>query len=122
MTVTVENVHAGNVIKPVGVNEPIAQASVNTLTLLANSDMDARIWEALSYTISVITDSVDWTVFGANQSDFSDEVAVQAAASIAAGASGNYSIHVPVFGFYRVKIASTVADTPGTATLVGRVK
>ncbi|MHB8077435.1 hypothetical protein [Desulfosporosinus fructosivorans] len=63
-----------------------------------------------------------WTVFGANQADYSDEVVVQAAASVNAGANASYAVERAPYAYYRVKIRSTVADTPGGANLAGIAK
>lgn len=101
---------------------PDDQASVNALTVLAGSEIDARAWRSVAYTLQVITASVNWTVFGANESDYSDEVEVQAEAAVAANATGSFSDGEAPFGHYRAKIKSTVADTPGTATLRGLAK
>lgn len=98
---------------------PDAQASTNAYVVLAGSTLDARGWRSLSYTIAVATNAVTWESYGANASDFSDEVIVNAGASVAGGANSSYSVSPPPYAYYRVKIKSTVADTPGTATLRG---
>lgn len=101
---------------------PVAQASVNADTVLAGSELDARAWRSLAYSIKVATQTVDWTVFGANSSDYSDEVVVQAEASVLAAAAGSYSTTQAPFAYYRVKIHSNVGGVHGTATLVGVLK
>ena len=101
---------------------PVAQLSANADAVVVGSEIDARPWESLAYTIKVVTNAVTWTVFGANSADYSDETAVQAAASIGAGASGSYAVAQAPFAYYRVKIRSTVADTHGTATVCGIAK
>ena len=95
---------------------------VSTNSLVALAPIDTISWQSLSYTIAVITDSIDWTVYGANQADYSDEVVVQAEAAVAAAAAGSYAVAQAVYRYYRVKIKSTVAETPGTATVVGVAK
>ena len=101
---------------------PAAQASTNVDAVVVGSEVDARSWRSLAYTIKVITNAVTWTVFGANSADYSDEVVVQSAASVSAGSSGSYAVTQAPHAYYRVKIRSTVADTPGTATVVGIAK
>jgi len=99
---------------------PAALASTNSLVALAAIDIGS--WQSLAYTIKVATASVDWTVFGANAADYSDEVIVQAEAAVAAAGIGSYAVAQAPYRYYRVKIKSTVADTPGTATVVGIAK
>lgn len=107
-----------------GLAEPLAvtgsQASTNSL--VAMGAIDTGIAKSLVYTLSVITASVDWTVFGANASDYSDEVEVQAEAAVAAAGLGTYTTTQAIYRYYRAKIKSTVADTPGTATIRGVAK
>jgi len=101
---------------------PAAQDSVDALTVLAGSAMDARPWKSVCYTIHVTGNTVAWTVFGANASDYSDEVVVQAEAPVAANANGAYAVAQAPYGFYRVKIRSNAAGLPGTALLRGICK
>jgi len=101
---------------------PAAQASVNAETVLAGSEIDARMWRSIAYTIAIITAGVKWAVYGANAADYSDEQAVQALTNVAAAATGTYTVAQAPYAYYRVKIASNVADTPGAATLRGIAK
>ena len=101
---------------------PAAQASTNSYAVVTDSNGTARAWQSISYTIKVITNSVDWTVHGANISDFSDEVIVNAESSVAAGATDSYAVTQAAYSYYRVKIKSTVADNAGTATVTGVMK
>jgi hypothetical protein len=99
---------------------PAGLASTNSLVALGA--IDTGPWKSLAYTIKVATASIDWTVFGANAADYSDEVVVQAEAAVAAAGVGSYVVAQAPFRHYRIKIKSTVADTPGTATAVGIAK
>ena len=101
---------------------PAAQASVDAETVLAGSEIDARMWASLAYTIAVITAGVKWAVYGANAADYTDEQAVQALTNVAASATGAYTVAQAPYAYYRVKIASNVGGTPGTATLRGIAK
>lgn len=101
---------------------PAAQASTASDAVVSGSEMDIRMWKSISYTIKVITNAVTWTVFGANASDYSDEVIVQNAASVAADASGSYAVTQASYAYYRVKIRDTVGGSHGTATVVGLAK
>ena len=100
----------------------IEQASVNADTVVAGSEIDARPWASLSYTIAVATNGVTWTVFGANSADYSDEVAVNAPANVAAAAVSSYAVAQAPYAYYRVKILSTVPGSHGVATVAGLAK
>ena len=84
--------------------------------------MDVRPWRSLSYTIVVATQAVNWSVFGANASDFSDEVAVLAAATVVAGATSSYASTQFPYAYARVKVIDTVGGVHGTATVYGIAK
>lgn len=101
---------------------PAGQISANAETVLVGSEMDMRMWKSLGYTAKVATNAVTWVVYGANSADYSDEVVVQAAASIAAGANGTYAVAQAPYAYYRVKIYSTVGGSHGTVTLAGIAK
>ncbi len=121
MTATMLKV--GSAQKPADVVDPTAQASIDAETVLAGSALDASIFAALSYTIeNTGANSIDWTVYGANQSDFSDEVEVMAAAAVAAAAIDSYTETPPPFRFYRVTINATVGAAQGIGTLHGVTK
>lgn len=95
---------------------------LSTNSLVALAAIDVGPWLSLAYTIAVATNSIDWTVFGANAADYSDEQVVQAEAAVAAAATGTYAVAQAPYRYYRVKIKSTVAGTHGTATVVGIAK
>lgn len=101
---------------------PAAQLSTNADAVVTGSEIDARPWRSLAYTIKVAANAVTWTVFGANASDYGDEVVVNGAASVDPGLASSYAVSQAPYAYYRVKIRSTVADTPGTATIVGVAK
>lgn len=101
---------------------PAAQASTNSTVVVTDSAIDVRGWRSLAYTIVVATNAIKWSVFGANAADFSDEVAVLTATTVAAAANSSYSVAQAPFAYYRVKITSDVADTHGTATVRGIAK
>lgn len=119
---TVASVHAGSRSGQVETVAPDAQASTASTAVVTGSDMDARPWRSLAYTIVVATNAIRWSVFGANASDFSDEVAVLAATTVAAGANSSYSTTQAVFGFYRVKLIDDSGGVHGTATVRGIMK
>lgn len=99
---------------------PAPLASTNSLVALA--DIDTGPWKALAYTIKVATNSVDWTVFGANAADYSDEQIVQVEAAVAAAGKSAYVVAQAPYRYYRVKIKSTTPGASGTATVVGLAK
>lgn len=100
---------------------PGAQASTNAFAVVAGTQIDLAWARTLAFTITVAANSVDWKVCGANAADFSDEVDVNSA-TVAAAAKGNYTVSPVPYRYYRVKIKSTVADTPGNATVFGIAK
>lgn len=99
---------------------PAAQTSTNAYAVLAGSEITMLEHLALSYTISIITFSVKWKVFGANLATFADEVEVQGEASVAALASSSYAVTVAPYAYYRVKIIDDAGH--GVATVVGIAK
>ena len=103
--------------------ESVAPAETeSTNTYVALGPITVGSLRSVSITIKVATDSIDWTVFGANQSDFSDEVEVQAEAAVGAGSNASYSVAQAPYLNYRAKIKSTVTDNPGDVTLVAVAK
>lgn len=99
---------------------PSPLASISTYVALGA--IDAGPWRSLSYTAKVATNDVKWTVYGANISDYTDEVAVQSEATITAGAVGTYAVTQAPYRYYRAKIKDAVGGTHGTVTLNGIVK
>ena len=113
----------GSVNRPADVVAPVAQASVDAETVLAGSELDASVFAALGYTIeNTGAQTIDWTVYGAQLADFSDEVVVQASATIAAAAFASYTATPPPFRFYRVTINAAVGGLQGAGTLNGVAK
>src|ERR1035437_5025976 len=101
---------------------PTGQISTASTVVLAGCEFDARPWTAIAYTVAVITNSVTWSVWGANAADYSDEQAVLAPVSVIASATGTYVAALAPYAYYRVKIIDTVGGTHGTATVRGIVK
>jgi len=101
---------------------PDAQASTASAAAVTGSDMDARPWRSLAYTIAVATQAVKWSVWGANAADFSDEVAVLSPTTVAAAAVSSYSTAQAVYSYYRVKIIDDAEGVHGTATIRGVMK
>lgn len=99
---------------------PAGLLSIDTLVALA--PMDTGPWLSLAYTIAVVDNDLDWTVFGANESDYSDEQVVQAEAQVDAGATGTYVVAQAPYRYYRVKIKAAISAAQGTATVVGIAK
>ncbi|MFA5866911.1 MAG: hypothetical protein WC891_02980 [Actinomycetota bacterium] len=100
----------------VDIVEPAAQTSANAYAAITGGDVDARMWRSVAMTVLVATNTIKWTVYGANASNFSDEVVVQAEAVVAVGAAGTYAVAQAPYSYYRAKIASNVADTHGVVT------
>jgi hypothetical protein len=105
---------------PILTAAPDPQVSTASYVVLAGSEMDVRAFLSLALTILIATQSTYWKVFGANASDFSDEVEVKAEASVAAGAADSYAVSIAPFSYYRVKIKDNAGH--GTATFRGIAK
>jgi hypothetical protein len=92
-----------------------AQASTNSFVVLDGSELDARAWRSLEYSLTVLGNDVDWAVYGDNAVAFGTEVCVQVADTIVQSASGSFSVANAHYEFYRIKIKSTVAETVASA-------
>jgi hypothetical protein len=101
---------------------PTPVASTASTVVVAGSEIDARAWTSVSYTIAVATHDVTWSVFAANAADYSGEVAVLSPASVVAAATSSYAVALAPFSYYRVKIIDTVGASHGTATVYGIAK
>ncbi len=113
----------GDILRPADVVDPAAQASTDPEVVLAGSELDASVFTALAYTIeNTGVETIDWTVYGATQADFSDEIVVQASAAVLAAAFDSYTEAPPVFRFYRVTINAAVGGDQGEGTLHGVAK
>ena len=117
---TLTTVESGNRQVEVEIAAPAALLSTDNYVALA--PIDARAWRSVAYTIAVITNDLKWTVYGANASDYSDEQAVQAEATVAAAATGTYAVAQAPYAYYRVKIKANVGGAQGTATVRGIAK
>jgi len=100
---------------------PNAQASTNAYTLLGDV-LDCRAANSVALTVINATQTITYKVEGANRSNFTDAVQVQAPADLAAGAIGNYASASPVWAYYRVMIVDKVAGTHGSSVLTAIVK
>lgn len=102
---------------------PTAQASTNAYVSITNSKIDTLGYSSLSYTIkNTGADSITWQVLGGNVLDLSDGVVVNGPSTLAAGVSASYAVAPAPYRYYIVQVKSTVADTPGQATVHGIAK
>jgi hypothetical protein len=101
---------------------PAAQASTAAETVLAGSEIDARAWLTVAYTLKNITNTITYRVYGANLADYSDAVVVSGPTDILAAAASAYAVSPAPYGYYRVTIADKVGGVHGTVTLVGIAK
>ena len=97
-------------------------AAAQTNSYVARLSLDARAYATVAITVVATVEAVKWTVFGATQSDYSDEVVVQVEATVSAATVGSFVVGPAVFPYYRAKIKNSVADTVGTAALFGVMK
>lgn len=96
---------------------PAAQLGTGAYAVVVGSNMDVSAYKTVAYTIKVADFSVYWKVFGANNSDFSDEVEVKSEASVAAAGVDSYAVSIAPYSYYRVKIKNNAGA--GTATVSG---
>lgn len=113
-------VNSGGLQVPVHYAETDAQSGTGSLAVVTGSEIDARAWRSLAYTAVVATAAMDWNVYGANASDYSDEVAVDTNTNVAAG-NDSYVIDFAPFNFYRVKAKNNGGST-GTIKIRGACK
>ncbi len=104
---------------PSFVTGAVAATSTASTAVATGAEIDATQFRTVCYTITVATHDVDWSVFGANVSDYSDEVAVLAAVKVASAGVSSYTVSPAPFRFYRVKIIDDVGGTHGVATING---
>ncbi len=117
------NVIAGNRQVPIEQVTPAAQASTNDPAVVAGSELDARGWGSLAYTIkNTGLQTITGWVYGANASDYSDEVIVSGPTDVAAAAATAYAVSPAPYGYYRVKVESKVDGAHGEATVRGICK
>lgn len=117
---TLTNLEFGTIARAADVVTPAAQNSVDALTVVAGSALDASVFEALSYTMkNTGANSINYSVHAGNASDFSDEVTIVAATTILAAGIASYSVAPPPYRYYRVKIAATAGGAQGQMTLRG---
>jgi hypothetical protein len=121
-TPSVQTVTSGARQADILVTGAVTQASTSAYVTVDGCDLDARAWKTVAYTISVATNAVTWQVMGANASDYSDAVVVQAGASVAAAAASSFVANPAPYAFYRVQVKDTSAGTHGSATVNGVAK
>jgi len=109
-------------LQPALITGALSQASTASTVAVTGSDLDATQFSSIAYTIVIATNAVKWSVFAANVSDFSDEVAVLSATTVASGAASSYSAALAPFRYYRVKIIDDSGGSHGTATVNGVAK
>jgi len=100
---------------------PDVQASTNAYVMLG-SVLDCRASSSMALTVINADQTITYKVQGANRSNFSDAVEVQAPTDLAAAAIGRFYLAAPVWAYYRVMIIDKVAGTHGNAVMTAIVK
>jgi hypothetical protein len=98
---------------------PAVQAITDTETPIAASVVAAAATSAVRYAVEVAGNNITWTVYGANNADWSDEAPVHATDVVTDGRMDHVTIPALVKAYYRVKIKSQVAGSGGLVTLTG---
>jgi hypothetical protein len=102
---------------------PAPQASTNPFVDVAGSSMDALTSQSISYTIiNTGANSLTWQVLAGNAADGSDAAVISGPAALIAAAVASFSQSPALWRFYKIQIKSTVAATPGTASIHGVAK
>ena len=104
----------------VAITHGCAAETTSTETVLSGSELDARPWTSVTYTLTALVNAVKWAVYGANAADYSGELPVQALTTVTAGASGTYTNALAPFSYYRVKVKDNVDETHGSVLLYGK--
>jgi len=110
------------VVRAADTVSPVAQASTNAWAPVVGSELDATHFQSVAYTLANVAQTIQWRVVGANATDFSDAIIVQAAADVVAAAFANYSTAAAVWRHYRVEILDKLGGTHGTVTVRGVAK
>jgi hypothetical protein len=85
--------------------------------VVPGSVIDVTEYYGISYTVVCQNKAVRWSVWGADQADWSDEECVTRPELIAPGQASGYSRHPAPMRFYRIKAQS--ADGAGAITVHG---
>ncbi len=100
---------------------PVEQASTASAVVVTGSEIDSRPWDSVCYTIKGKTNTVTWYVYGANSSDYSDEVSLYSA-DVTSSATDSYAVAQAPYAYYRVKIITKVNPNHGSPTVYGIAK
>jgi hypothetical protein len=73
------------------------------------SQLDARAWRSIDYSLFVYSSSAVWTIWGSNASDYGSEVQLVASAAVASGATGTFSQANAPYQYYRVKVVRSAS-------------
>jgi len=96
------------------------QDTTDSYVAVEDSEIDARPWKSLAYTIKVSDQNSNWKVLGANKADYSDEVEVKSEETVNAGGASSYAVSQAPYAYYRVKIQESVSG--GKAEINGIAK
>jgi len=117
---TVSTIVSGSVQRQMEIASA-TQSSVNAETVVDGSEIDARAWDAVTYSVVVATKTITLNVYGALDASYSDERQLQTG-DVAAAAVGYYTTTPPLYSYYRLKILSKVEGQHGDATVRGLAK
>jgi hypothetical protein len=101
---------------------PNNQASTALAAVVTGSEIDARPFRSISYTLLNANNTITYWIYGAHRLDFADEVIASGPTDILASAVGSYSVSPAPFSYYRVKIQDKVGGSHGTVAVVGLAK
>jgi hypothetical protein len=98
--------------------------TTDTLSPVPGSDVDSTLFSTIGYTIQNTggTNTISFTVTGANRADFSDEVIVQASTTVSPSSTGSFSTFFAAFRYYRIKAKSTASGNSSTVQVAAVLK
>lgn len=111
----------GQVQVPIQTVAPAAATGTGSFAVVSGSEMDLSCYKSLAYTVVAAAAAMDWAVYGANASDYSDEQQVYTKANVLAAGVDAYTVFPAPYLFYRVKVKNNAGST-GTATVRGAAK
>jgi hypothetical protein len=96
-----------------------AQTTTDNYAVVTGSELDASAWRSVYYSIAVLTNSIKWQVWADNDPAFGTELVVQAEATVAANASGTFTIANAPYTNYRLKTKAAVGSSQGDVSVYG---
>lgn len=89
-------------------------STTSTNTVVSGTSLDCQSASKLILAVAAATNSIKYSLFGANAADYSDEVSILGPTTVAAAAWDYQTVTSPTKRYYRVKVQDAVGGTHGT--------